>query len=102
MVQVPSNETDVEQWWNLQLASLPKQRRRIKAAVMMYTAWNVWKARNREIFDHQHADEVQVLGKIKAEIMLQKWACGSPDLELFYLFHVRLLIQRVLLVLYVI
>lgn len=83
-----------EQWWNLQLASLPKQRRRIKAAVMMYTAWNVWKARNRKIFYHQHADEVQVLGEIKAEIMLLKWASGSPDFSCFISFMLGCLFRE--------
>ena len=51
---VHKSPTDVsfEDWWILDraTANLPKDCRRIKAAVIMYTAWNLWKKRSRRTF----------------------------------------------------
>ncbi|KAG2575983.1 hypothetical protein PVAP13_7KG358201 [Panicum virgatum] len=52
----------MEDWGKMELANLPKQVRRTKAAILTYTAWNICKARNREI---------------KAEITLRRLACGG-------------------------
>jgi len=38
----------MEDWWKMELANLPKQVRRTKAAILTYTAWNICKARNRK------------------------------------------------------
>jgi len=40
----------MEDWWKMELANLPKQVRRTKAAILTYTAWNICKARNRWVF----------------------------------------------------
>ncbi|KAG2612458.1 hypothetical protein PVAP13_4KG290805 [Panicum virgatum] len=48
----PSADLSLEDWWNTSLAGLSKENRRSKAATLIYTAWNIWKARNRQVFDH--------------------------------------------------
>lgn len=79
-MKVPEQQEDVEQWWNQELENLSKKTRRAKAAFLMYTAWNLWKERNRRIFEDCRADEVQLEFDIKSEIMLRKLACGGPEL----------------------
>jgi len=51
---------------------LLKENRRSKAATLIYTAWNIWKARNRQVFDHLLMTPPQVLLEIKKEIALGK------------------------------
>ncbi|OEL27407.1 hypothetical protein BAE44_0011577, partial [Dichanthelium oligosanthes] len=68
------------EWWQKELAELPRKTRRTKAALLMYSAWNIWKERNRRIFEHRHLTAVQVEQEIKTEIMTSKMACGSPEL----------------------
>ena len=81
LVHMPVQEQDVENWWNKQLDTLLKQRRRTKAALLMHTAWNIGKARNSAVFDNQRLDEMQVESENKAEIMFRRLACGGPVVE---------------------
>jgi hypothetical protein len=43
----------------------------------VYTAWNVWKARNRQVLDNLMATSAQVEEEIKREIVLRKRALGE-------------------------
>jgi len=61
-------------WWQKTLAGLPKKLRRLKSAIMMYRAWNIWKMWNWHIFDHHQLDVVHVF--------VRKMACGAPELSL--------------------
>ena len=80
LVQVPANESDVLDWWHKPLAGLPKKLRRLKAAIMMYTSSNIWKARNRRVFDQLKLNVVQVFQEIKSEMFVRKMACGAPEI----------------------
>ena len=57
-----------------------KAQRRTWAAINMYTVWNIWKKRNRRIFEVKEADQVTVLHLINEEVDLQFRACGTPVL----------------------
>ncbi|OEL16666.1 hypothetical protein BAE44_0022315 [Dichanthelium oligosanthes] len=61
-----------------ELRALPKQTR-LKAALMMYTAWSVWKEHNRRIFGGKMEQPVCIVAMIKEEIALRRQACGSPN-----------------------
>ena len=51
LIAVPEPNSDMEKWWNSELTGLRKKNtRRVKAALMTYTAGNIWKERNRRIF----------------------------------------------------
>lgn len=42
LIQVPAPGLEVEGWWECGLAQLPKKTRRLKPAIMIYGAWNIW------------------------------------------------------------
>jgi hypothetical protein len=42
-VQVPSRSADLEGWWNAAVSGKPKAEARTIAAMLIYTAWNLWK-----------------------------------------------------------
>ena len=44
----------------------------------MYTVWNLWKERNRRIFEGKEADPVTVFQFIREEMGLRAQACGTP------------------------
>ena len=43
-------------------------------------AWNMWKERNRRVFDHQATSPLELLQAIENEILEKKMACGGPEL----------------------
>ncbi|RLN08920.1 putative ribonuclease H protein [Panicum miliaceum] len=51
-IPLPTDEdTEVEAWWARTLAPLTKQQRRSTAAIILYTAWHIWKERNRRVLE---------------------------------------------------
>ena len=75
----PSIGMSLEDWWNDSLAGLSKEDRRSKAAILIYSAWNIWKARNRQVFYHTLLTPPQVLLEIKKEIAIRKRARGEES-----------------------
>jgi len=58
---------------------MPKEQRRTKAAILIYTVWNLWNERNRRIFQEKEAEPLVVLLQlIKEEIVLCLRSCGKP------------------------
>ena len=64
-----------------ELANLPNKTRKLKAAMMIYTAWNIWKERNRRVFNQQFGLPIMVIQEIKGEISDRRLACGGPELS---------------------
>ena len=80
LVAIPHLDEHIMFWWERALGNLPKNIRRIKAAVLIYTAWNIWKARNKVVFDNKRLSPVDVLHEIKMEMAVRTLACGRPEL----------------------
>jgi acyl CoA:acetate/3-ketoacid CoA transferase alpha subunit len=70
---------DIHDWWSNNLSDLSKERS-FKAAVMMYVASNLWKERNRRIFEGKRKEPVQIIHEIKAEMLARNLACGSHEI----------------------
>ena len=61
LVRVPDDSLEIIDWWQKVLAHLPAKTRRLKDALLMYCAWNIWKERNQRIFDNAHKTPAEVL-----------------------------------------
>lgn len=84
LIQVPDQGGEIMDWWQKELAHLPRKTRRLKAAMLMYGAWNIWKARNGLFFYQKITTPREVLQEIKAEVATRKMACGKPELSDFH------------------
>ena len=75
---VPAQELSIKDWWCEAITQQPKPERRKVAALLMYTVWNLWKERNRRIFEGKVANPRMVLQLITEEVNLLTRACGAP------------------------
>ncbi|RCV28904.1 hypothetical protein SETIT_5G439700v2 [Setaria italica] len=78
LAQLQANDGDIQEWWDSTLKPLKGKHRRSVAAVIMYTTWNIWKERNRRIFDSNSMTAVQLVHLIQNDILLRRTACGTP------------------------
>jgi hypothetical protein len=72
------------------LARTSHRDQRQVAAVLIYIAWNLYKERNRRIFER--ISLTRVLQLIKEEMKLRKDACGV--LELFSFYNVIVFVEQ--------
>jgi len=80
VIQVPTNQDEgVEAWWNRSMEHLNQVQKLSVAAILSYTTWNIWKERNRRVFQHKSLQPHQVVLLIKEEINLRRVACGTPE-----------------------
>jgi len=80
VIQVPADQDEgVEAWWNRSMEHLNQAQKRSVAAILSYTTWNIWKERNRRVFQHKSLQPHQVVLLIKEEINLRRVACGAPE-----------------------
>jgi hypothetical protein len=74
-VTVPGRLQTLESWWSTGLAHASAADKSKRAAIMIYTAWNIWKERNRRIFEAKTATPRRVFQLVKGEMALRTGAC---------------------------
>lgn len=80
LVRPPQPGIQLVDWWQKELAQLPKKTRKTKAVKMMYCAWNVWKESNRRVFKQKRKTTAEVMHEIKLEVDTRKRACSGSEL----------------------
>nr|TKV90794.1 hypothetical protein SEVIR_9G052300v2 [Setaria viridis] len=68
-------------WWETNMQAFNTKQKRSLAAILMYTAWHLWKERNRRIFQNQAMRPDQLLGLIQSDVLLRRMATGFPLLK---------------------
>ncbi|KAF8672436.1 hypothetical protein HU200_049647 [Digitaria exilis] len=71
-VRAPSAAMDLEIWWNTAVQGLQKEQSRRMAYLLIYTTWNIWKERNRRVFEAKVTTPQQVLFMIKEEMKVRE------------------------------
>lgn len=79
LIQLPPANCTTEDWWRLSLRALPKSKRRTKAALLIYFAWNIWKERNRRVFQGRDMTSLQIFHLAKKEMDLRHQAYGANN-----------------------
>ncbi|PVH64829.1 hypothetical protein PAHAL_2G364300 [Panicum hallii] len=83
LIKKPVQGLEIMDWCEKELAHLSKKARRLKAALMIYVAWNIWKARNKRIFEQRTMSPGNMLQEIKAEMQCRFMACGNLEFSSF-------------------
>ena len=79
VVKTPERGVDIEAWWMSSLQLIPQEQRRHVAALLMYTTWNIWKERNRRVFEGKSMIAPLVFGCILEELGLRQAALRAPS-----------------------
>ena len=63
-------------WWDKAVTVVPLTERRRFNGMVIYTFWNLWKERNRRIFNNNSESVMQVAARIKDDIEQRRRAFG--------------------------
>jgi hypothetical protein len=86
LILTPDAGVQLMDWWEKALSQLPKKIRKLKASVMIYGAWNIWKARNRRVFDQKVLTPVDVLHEVQMEMKCRSLAAVALSYLLVIMF----------------
>ncbi|WVZ55635.1 LOW QUALITY PROTEIN: hypothetical protein U9M48_006273, partial [Paspalum notatum var. saurae] len=62
----------VEDWWLTAFLGKPEEHHKTISGILMYIVWNIWKERNRRIFDGKSASLTTVFSRAKEEMALRR------------------------------
>lgn len=72
------NEPKTTRWLEEICRDMPKEDRRFLTGVILYSWWNIWKERNRRIFQGKEEEWEQVTFRAKEEINQYKLVTRTP------------------------
>jgi hypothetical protein len=65
----------MEGWWNSAMQRVSGKLKIKRASTIIYTAWNLWKERNRRVFEGERTTSSRILHLIKEELAICASAC---------------------------
>ena len=69
-VQLPQQDpASLAEWWEIEASRVPKQDCRRFNGIVIYIMWNLWKERNRRIFENVFQTVQKVACSTKEDIM---------------------------------
>ncbi|KAF8696695.1 hypothetical protein HU200_036320 [Digitaria exilis] len=74
----------IEEWQNSAVFGLSKNLKRKKEAIQIYMVWNMWRERNRRVFDGVVSPPSRIVTLIKEEMNIIALVLGY---ELFFLLY---------------
>ena len=79
LISIPEPGITVQDWWNSSIQAAGAQDRSRVAAILIYTAWNVWNERNRRIFNGTSLSPMRLLDMIQSEMEVRRRACEPRE-----------------------
>ena len=75
LISLPAPDVTVQDWWNLSLQAANAADKGSVAALLIYSAWNIWNERNMCIFQGISQEPQRILGLTKQEMAIREQAC---------------------------
>jgi hypothetical protein len=72
--QAQADPVHIKAWWEETARKVPAIEQRRLNGMVIYTFWNIWKERNRRIFNNTSEMGLQVAARIKDDIEQRKRA----------------------------
>ncbi|KAF7010740.1 hypothetical protein CFC21_025114 [Triticum aestivum] len=69
----------ISDWWDSLTTNLPKNDRRRQSGRFLYTIWNIWKERNRRIFNGTRLTHLEVAAIAFEDIKQRSLAFGRAQ-----------------------
>jgi hypothetical protein len=75
-----SNISSIREWWEKTESLFPQDRKREFNGLVIYTIWNLWKERNRRIFEYCSLSPLQSTWKVRECVLHYKSASSRLGL----------------------